>query len=185
MNIFFLVSIHRDWKFEHPEHGHSNVSSPIPIKLDQAPSYSMRQARVGERSLFSKEVLYSLVITNVLSILLGAGLGWVAWVNIVIIDDSNSCTLFLASGCRNAASYLLVCQLSKQPLPSPPPTSAWETLYMKQKSVNLIKLNFLLSPLERRRNCEMNQAQDATICIVLMDDAEAHNLITFFTFIRD
>lgn len=66
----------KDWKFEHPEHGYSNVSSPIPVKLEQAPmSYSMRLARVGERSLFSKEVLYSLVITNVLSILLGAGIG--------------------------------------------------------------------------------------------------------------
>lgn len=63
----------KDWKFEHPEHGHSNVVSPVPKKLQQ--SYSMRLARVGERSLFSKEVLYSLVLSNVLSILLGAGIG--------------------------------------------------------------------------------------------------------------
>lgn len=64
----------RDWKFEHPEH--SNGSSPVPVKLEKnSMSYSMRLARVGERSLFSKEVLYSLVITNVLSILLGAGIG--------------------------------------------------------------------------------------------------------------
>lgn len=61
----------KDWKFEHPDH--SNGSSPVPVKMQQ--SYSMRLARVGERSLFSKEVLYSLVITNVLSILLGAGIG--------------------------------------------------------------------------------------------------------------
>lgn len=64
----------RDWKFEHPESGNSNGSSPVPsVKMQQ--SYSMRLARVGERSLFSKEVLYSLVLTNVLSILLGAGIG--------------------------------------------------------------------------------------------------------------
>lgn len=69
----YIRIAHRDWKFEHPEHGHSTVVSPIPVKGDQ--SYSMRLARVGQRSLFSKEVLYSLVITNVLSILLGAGIG--------------------------------------------------------------------------------------------------------------
>lgn len=66
----------KDWKFEHPEH--SNVSSPIPpslMKDSRAMTYSMRQLRVGEKSLFSKEVLYSLVITNVLSILIGAGIG--------------------------------------------------------------------------------------------------------------
>lgn len=68
----------KDWKFEHPEHGHSNVSSPIPpslIKDTRSMTYSMRLARVGGNSLFSKEVLYSLVITNVLSILIGAGIG--------------------------------------------------------------------------------------------------------------
>lgn len=67
----------KDWKFEHPEHGTSNVSSPIPpaLKDSRSLTYSMRLARVGGNSLFSKEVLYSLVITNVLSILIGAGIG--------------------------------------------------------------------------------------------------------------
>ncbi|CAO1433184.1 unnamed protein product [Diamesa serratosioi] len=53
----------KDWKFEHP----------VPKK--ELPKYSMRLARVGNNALFSKEVLYSLVITNVLSILLGTGIG--------------------------------------------------------------------------------------------------------------
>ncbi|KAG5673031.1 hypothetical protein PVAND_003109 [Polypedilum vanderplanki] len=68
----------KDWKFEHPENGNSNVSSPIPPVLTKdarTMNYSMRLARVGGNSLFSKEVLYSLVITNVLSILIGAGIG--------------------------------------------------------------------------------------------------------------
>lgn len=76
--MMIIVLLSRDWKFEHPEHGHSNVSSPIPpslVKDNRAMTYSMRLARVGEKSLFSKEVLYSLVITNVLSILIGAGIG--------------------------------------------------------------------------------------------------------------
>lgn len=78
----FFCCKNRDWKFEHPEHGHSTVSSPIPpslMKDTRSMSYSMRLARVGGNSLFSKEVLYSLVITNVLSILIGAGIGWVVW----------------------------------------------------------------------------------------------------------
>lgn len=71
----------KDWKFEHPESGNSNASSPIPqtMKNSRSMTYSMRLARVGGNSLFSKEVLYSLVITNVLSILIGAGIGvWIS-----------------------------------------------------------------------------------------------------------
>lgn len=78
IDILLTFNCHfRDWKFEHPEHGHSNVSSPIPpmIKENRSMTYSMRLARVGGNSLFSKEVLYSLVITNVLSIIIGAGIG--------------------------------------------------------------------------------------------------------------
>jgi len=55
----------KDWKFEHP---HTNPKR-------KPRNYSIRLARVGKNSLFSKEVLYSLLLTNVLSLLLGAGLG--------------------------------------------------------------------------------------------------------------
>lgn len=59
----------KDWKFEHPKHGVRRMQQ----------GYSMRLTRVGKNSLFSREVLYSLVLTNVLSLLLGAGLG--AWLH--------------------------------------------------------------------------------------------------------
>lgn len=59
----------KDWKFEHPKQG---------IRRGQQ-GYSMRLTRVGKNSLFSREVLYSLVLTNVLSLLLGAGIG--AWLH--------------------------------------------------------------------------------------------------------
>ncbi|XP_055639817.1 BCL2/adenovirus E1B 19 kDa protein-interacting protein 3 isoform X2 [Toxorhynchites rutilus septentrionalis] len=58
-----------EWKFEHPKQSIRRLQQ----------GYSMRQARVGKNSLFSREVLYSLVLTNVLSLLLGAGLG--AWLH--------------------------------------------------------------------------------------------------------
>lgn len=59
----------KDWKFEHPKQG---------VRRGQQ-GYSMRLTRVGKNSLFSREVLYSLVLTNVLSLLLGAGIG--AWLH--------------------------------------------------------------------------------------------------------
>eukprot|EP00099_Drosophila_melanogaster_P027836 NP_730551.1 uncharacterized protein Dmel_CG5059, isoform B [Drosophila melanogaster] len=37
--------------------------------------YSIRLKRLGSNSLFSREILYSLLVTNVLSLLLGAGFG--------------------------------------------------------------------------------------------------------------
>lgn len=49
----------KDWKFKHPKRK----------------SYSIRHAKVGKNSLFSKEVLYTLFITNFISLLLGAGVG--------------------------------------------------------------------------------------------------------------
>ncbi|XP_015371710.1 PREDICTED: BCL2/adenovirus E1B 19 kDa protein-interacting protein 3 [Diuraphis noxia] len=51
----------KNWKFIHPK----------------KKTYSMRNAKVGKDGLFSKEVLYTLFLTNILSILLGAGVG--AW----------------------------------------------------------------------------------------------------------
>lgn len=48
------------WNFQHPR---------------RRPGYSMRLARVGKNSLFSREVLYSLLLTNFLSLIIGAGVG--------------------------------------------------------------------------------------------------------------
>lgn len=59
----------KDWKFEHPKQTVGRGQQ----------GYSMRLTRVGKNSLFSREVLYSLVLTNVLSLLLGAGIG--AWLH--------------------------------------------------------------------------------------------------------
>lgn len=59
----------KEWKFE---------NSKQSIRRNQQ-GYSLRMARVGKNSLFSREVLYSLVLTNVLSLLLGAGIG--AWLH--------------------------------------------------------------------------------------------------------
>ncbi|GAB0088174.1 BCL2/adenovirus E1B 19 kDa protein-interacting protein 3 [Sergentomyia squamirostris] len=51
----------KDWKFQHPQRRNQG--------------YSVRLARVGKNSLFSKEVLYSLLLTNVLSLIIGTGFG--------------------------------------------------------------------------------------------------------------
>ncbi|XP_053668807.1 BCL2/adenovirus E1B 19 kDa protein-interacting protein 3 [Anopheles marshallii] len=59
------------WKFEHPNQTQEERNKPIHA------GYSIRQVRVGKNSLFSREFLYSIVLTNVLSLLLGAGIG--AW----------------------------------------------------------------------------------------------------------
>ncbi|XP_063703871.1 BCL2/adenovirus E1B 19 kDa protein-interacting protein 3 [Culicoides brevitarsis] len=53
----------KDWKFEHPK------------QRDNKPGYSIRLARVGKNSLFSREVIYSLLLTNVISAILGVGIG--------------------------------------------------------------------------------------------------------------
>ncbi|XP_067642767.1 BCL2/adenovirus E1B 19 kDa protein-interacting protein 3 isoform X1 [Eurosta solidaginis] len=52
----------KDWKFEHPQ-------------KKKGAGYSIRLTRLGKNSLFSREILYSLILSNVLSLLLGAGLG--------------------------------------------------------------------------------------------------------------
>ncbi|XP_034244063.1 BCL2/adenovirus E1B 19 kDa protein-interacting protein 3 isoform X2 [Thrips palmi] len=49
----------KDWKFKHPK----------------KKTFSIRQAKIGNNSLFSKEVLYTLFITNVMTLLLGTGVG--------------------------------------------------------------------------------------------------------------
>lgn len=61
----------KDWKFEHPKQSAQEDNKPIHA------GYSIRQVRFGKNSLFSREFLYSIVLTNVLSLLLGAGIG--AW----------------------------------------------------------------------------------------------------------
>ncbi|XP_058062305.1 BCL2/adenovirus E1B 19 kDa protein-interacting protein 3 [Anopheles bellator] len=62
----------KDWKFEHPKKPGQEECT----KTSHA-GYSIRQVRVGKNSLFSREFLYSIVVTNILSLLLGAGIG--AW----------------------------------------------------------------------------------------------------------
>ncbi|XP_075160619.1 BCL2 interacting protein 3 isoform X1 [Haematobia irritans] len=54
----------KDWKFEHPQNQKKKTAG-----------YSIRLTRLGKNSLFSREILYSLILSNVLSLLLGAGLG--------------------------------------------------------------------------------------------------------------
>uniref|UniRef100_A0A2M4BWC2 Putative bcl2/adenovirus e1b 19 kDa protein-interacting protein 3 n=1 Tax=Anopheles marajoara TaxID=58244 RepID=A0A2M4BWC2_9DIPT len=62
----------KEWKFEHPK----KTGQEECTKISHS-GYSIRQVRVGKNSLFSREFLYSIVLTNVLSLLLGAGIG--AW----------------------------------------------------------------------------------------------------------
>uniref|UniRef100_A0A2M4A1R1 Putative bcl2/adenovirus e1b 19 kDa protein-interacting protein 3 n=1 Tax=Anopheles triannulatus TaxID=58253 RepID=A0A2M4A1R1_9DIPT len=62
----------KEWKFVHPKKAGQEECT----KTSHA-GYSIRQVRVGKNSLFSREFLYSIVLTNVLSLLLGAGIG--AW----------------------------------------------------------------------------------------------------------
>uniref|UniRef100_A0A2M3ZFU6 Putative positive regulation of apoptotic process n=1 Tax=Anopheles braziliensis TaxID=58242 RepID=A0A2M3ZFU6_9DIPT len=62
----------KEWKFEHPKKAGQEECTKISHS-----GYSIRQVRVGKNSLFSREFLYSIVLTNVLSLLLGAGIG--AW----------------------------------------------------------------------------------------------------------
>lgn len=50
----------KGWNFQHPR---------------RPTGYSMRTMRFGKNSLFSREVLYSLLLTNVLSLIIGAGFG--------------------------------------------------------------------------------------------------------------
>lgn len=50
----------KGWNFQHPR---------------RPTGYSMRTMRFGKNALFSREVLYSLLLTNVLSLIIGAGLG--------------------------------------------------------------------------------------------------------------
>ncbi|KFB52572.1 AGAP001411-PA-like protein [Anopheles sinensis] len=67
------ISSHQNWKFEHPKQSAGEEDANKPIHA----GYSIRQVRFGKNSLFSREFLYSIVLTNVLSLLLGAGIG--AW----------------------------------------------------------------------------------------------------------
>jgi len=58
----------KEWKFIHPE------GRCIPIKKPYG--YSIRFAKVGGTSVFSRQVLYTMVITNLISLLLGTGIGY-------------------------------------------------------------------------------------------------------------
>ena len=62
----FVLIFFREWKFIHPE-------GRIPMKKPYG--YSIRFAKVGGTSVFSRQVLYTMVITNLISLLLGTGIG--------------------------------------------------------------------------------------------------------------
>lgn len=57
----------KEWKLVHPE-------GRIPMKKPYG--YSIRFAKVGGTSVFSRQVLYTMVITNLISLLLGTGIGF-------------------------------------------------------------------------------------------------------------
>ncbi|KAH8257269.1 hypothetical protein KR038_006472, partial [Drosophila bunnanda] len=61
----------KNWKFESV----SNTDGDEDEKKKTTTGYSIRLKRLGANSLFSREILYSLLVTNVLSLLLGAGFG--------------------------------------------------------------------------------------------------------------
>lgn len=52
----------KEWRFSHPRKGVSRGAS-------------IRRVMVGNSSLFSRDVLYTLLITNVLSLIIGTGIG--------------------------------------------------------------------------------------------------------------
>lgn len=58
----------KEWKFVHPESRMPIVKKPY--------GYSIRFAKVGGTSVFSRQVLYTMVITNLISLLLGSGIGY-------------------------------------------------------------------------------------------------------------
>ncbi|XP_051156375.1 BCL2/adenovirus E1B 19 kDa protein-interacting protein 3 [Leptopilina boulardi] len=53
----------KDWKFKHP------------LSITKRKMYNIRTVKVGKQGLFSKEVLYTLFLTNFLSLLIGTGVG--------------------------------------------------------------------------------------------------------------
>lgn len=72
----------KEWKFVHP----SGASGGIQRKPY---GYSIRFAKVGGTSVFSRQVLYTVVITNLLSLLLGTGIGfWLSRRSIQVLHIS-------------------------------------------------------------------------------------------------
>lgn len=59
----------KDWKLKRSTEGEDGEEKK------KGSGYSIRLKRLGAQSLFSREILYSLLFTNVLSLLLGAGFG--------------------------------------------------------------------------------------------------------------
>ena len=57
LNIIIIFC--RDWKFIHPK----------------KKSHELENVNVGKIGLFSKEILYSLIVTNLLSFIIGTGVG--------------------------------------------------------------------------------------------------------------
>jgi len=56
----------KEWKFVHPE----GRSAKKPY------GYTIRFAKVGGTSVFSRHILYTMVLTNLISLLLGTGIGF-------------------------------------------------------------------------------------------------------------
>lgn len=55
----------RGWKFRHP------------LGMTKKKNYSIRTAKMGKIGLFSKEMIYAMFLSNIVSLLIGTGLGWV------------------------------------------------------------------------------------------------------------
>ncbi|XP_014214126.1 BCL2/adenovirus E1B 19 kDa protein-interacting protein 3 isoform X2 [Copidosoma floridanum] len=69
-----------DWMYEwnsrhEPVINKSNACSVQQLGMARRKTYSIRTAKVGKNGLFSKEVLYTLFLTNILSLLIGSGFG--------------------------------------------------------------------------------------------------------------
>ncbi|XP_043266868.1 BCL2/adenovirus E1B 19 kDa protein-interacting protein 3 isoform X2 [Venturia canescens] len=57
----------KGWKFRHP------------LGMTKKKNYSIRTAKMGKIGLFSKEIIYAMFLSNIVSLLIGTGLG--IWLN--------------------------------------------------------------------------------------------------------
>lgn len=103
VNLILLLYFFRNWKFEHPQG-------------KEMAKFSIRYAKFGNNSLFSREIAYSILLTNVLTFIFGVGIGWVL---IEILSNQQifliffKFIMFLELGSQNEDSSSPVLQLSK------------------------------------------------------------------------
>lgn len=65
----------KDWKFRHPSY----------LNKKNGGGLSLRRARIGGRPLFSADIFSTLLLSNIISLLLGAGLGiWLSRRTVVL-----------------------------------------------------------------------------------------------------